>query len=256
MPTPTKFHPASADTTPCPETVPAPALAETAAHATANSSKKEPEPPSRTPHQKKPPKGKPAETSATADKPRLPAGKPRLPAGKLDRASIRATSRPRPITKRPGGASIPEPEPCLAGPPEAEGKKKKIAGGKKKPVHIVLEPEEAEKPKASKPKKPVRLADALLAKGVTVHEIADGYAVAYRKLKAKEVSSLKGSVAKTFIDTLEKVKNIVEPIRPASDRAPDAPAIVKLIHRVPRPQRRAGQRLPSPSVDEELQGSA
>lgn len=84
----------------------------------------------------------------------------------------------------------------------------------------------------------MRLADALLAKGVTVHDIADGYAVAFRKLKAKEVSSPKGNVAKTFIDTLEKVKNIFEPARPASDRAPDAPAVVKLIHRVPRPARR------------------
>jgi len=95
----------------------------------------------------------------------------------------------------------------------------------------------AAKAKRGRPKKRVRLADALFAKGVDVHELAEGYAVAFRKLKAKEASSPKGSVAKTFIDTLEKVRNIVEPARPASDRAPDAPAVVKLIHRVPRPKR-------------------
>jgi hypothetical protein len=119
--------------------------------------------------------------------------------------------------------------------------KEKSAAGKKKSVRILLEQggaETSENTKTGRAKKRVRLADALLARGVTVHELADGYAVALRKMKAKEAANPSGTVAKGFIDTLEKVKNIVEPPRPASDRAPDAPAIVKLIHRVPRPVRR------------------
>lgn len=133
-----------------------------------------------------------------------------------------------------------ESELCLARLSERDAEEKLSATGKKKGVRLVLEPEAKrvpDKPKRGRPPKRVRLADALLSRGVTVQEIADGYAVAYRKMKAKEVSSPKGNVAKTFIDTLEKVKNIVEPPRPASDRAPDAPAVVKLIHRVPRPGR-------------------
>lgn len=88
------------------------------------------------------------------------------------------------------------------------------------------------------PKKRVRLDEAFRARGLDEHEVADKYVVALRKLSRKKRQEGEGGVEKLLLDTLKECSRILEPPRPASERASsDAPAVVKLIHRVPRPSR-------------------
>jgi hypothetical protein len=142
--------------------------------------------------------------------------------------------------------STPETEPCSACPPEGKARLPK-GGVQKKGVRIRLEndpSETTEEPKGGRPKKPVRLAEAFRSEGLDERKIARNYRVALGKLTGeipmkKGDAGAGGAVEKLLLETLKECRTILDPPRPASDRAPDAPAIVKLIHRVPRPRRRA-----------------
>ncbi|HUO34892.1 MAG TPA: hypothetical protein VMU43_07855 [Candidatus Acidoferrum sp.] len=148
---------------------------------------------------------------------------------------------------RPGRATLDEQEPCPACLPKRAARQRQQKGTESKETVPSLAPGGAKSlsstvartsPKRASRKKRIRLADAFRSRGIDEYVIADGYAVALKTLKPKEGGATEASIGKTFMDTLKECSRILDPPRTSTERgASDAPAVVQLIHRVPRPAR-------------------
>jgi len=183
-------------------------------------------------------------------------------AGGQERVPAPATSRPRPTTKRPDRATPEEQEPsrvplpierpsstrqaggAATHPRDAAGRFCRRGGGENRspqrhcPGDTKRRPSGRPSRKRLAEKKRVRLAEAFRARGLDEHEVADKYAVALARLSGDKMGGEEVGVDKALLDTLKVVTNVLEPQRPARERGTaEAPAVVKLIHRVPRPER-------------------
>jgi len=148
---------------------------------------------------------------------------------------------------RPGRGTLDEQEPCPAYPPtgkasrpQQKGRDNEEPASSPKPGGAKARSSRAARtsPKRASRKKRIRLADAFRSRGIDEYVIADGYAVALKTLKPKEGGETEASIGKTFMDTLKECSRILDPPRTSTERgASDAPAVVQLIHRVPRPAR-------------------
>lgn len=93
-------------------------------------------------------------------------------------------------------------------------------------------------PRRRRPRKRVRIGEALRSEGLDEHAVAETYAQEVEKLKSKRKSD--GGTEKLLFDIMKECSRHLESSRPTErSGAGDTPVTVQLVHVVPRPERPA-----------------